>query len=113
MADWLLDKEHRVAENNRFESLRTALEKAQVGTDGELELTESSAMAGIKAIKQLHASYRAGNEYLRLDTLLDELRAAGAVKVFEFRGRGAGEQPRLVVDIDIAGEAFQLIYHLA
>ena len=100
-------------EISKFDGLQAALKKAQVDTGCELELTELSAMAGINAIKQLHVSYRAGNEYLRLDTLVDELRAIGAVKVFEFRGRGASEQPRLVAEIDIAGETFQLIYHLA
>jgi hypothetical protein len=102
-----------VTESNVFNGLRAALKKAQVGTDGELEFAEASETVGIMVIKQLHASYRAGEEYMRLDTLLEELRTLGTVKVFEFRGHRAGAEPRLVADIDIAGERFQVIYHLA
>jgi hypothetical protein len=102
-----------MASRTGFAALGEALKQAQVDTDADLELTESSAMAGaIVPIKQLHASYRSGNEYLRLDTLLCALGDVGTVKVFEYRGRGAGEKPTLVADVDIAGELYQLIYHL-
>ena len=95
-----------------LDALRDALSQARVGTGGELELIESSATASISVVSQLHVYYRSGNEYLRLDVLLRALGSVGTVKVFEYRGRGAGEKPRLVVDIEINGEWYQLIYHL-
>lgn len=101
-----------MAESTGLPSLREAVEHAQVGTEGVLEFSERLKIAGSNVAKQLHVSYQSGNEYLRLDTLLAALQQAGTVKVFEYRGRGAGEQPRLVADVEVAGEIFQLIYHL-
>ena len=52
-----------MAERNVFDGIRAALQKAQVDTDGELELTESSAMAGIQGgVEAIARDLRAGNE---------------------------------------------------
>lgn len=102
-----------MAANTKLDALRGAFQNAQVEADGEYEFTESSEMLGINVVKQLHVSYRSGNEYLRLDLLLQALGKVGTVVVFEFRGRGQQEQIRIVADVNIAGEIYQLIYSLA
>lgn len=100
-----------MANGSTLQAIRAAFEQAQ-GDGGVYDFTEHSAVAGISLIRQLHVTYRSGNEYLRLDTLLEGLAAVGTVQVFEFRGRGRNDAPQLMADIKVGSEVCQLIYLL-
>ncbi len=77
-----------MAEDPGFTSLRNAFTQAKVGSDSDLDYEETSAAVAAITIKQLHVTYKTGNEYLRLDRLYEALQKCGTVKVFEFRGQG-------------------------
>lgn len=101
-------------EGSGFAKLRDALNKAKVGTESDLEFAKTPVVVAALSIKQLHVTYKSGNEFLQLGVLYEALQECGEVNAFEFRGRGGqpGECPTLVADLDISGEKYQLIYHL-
>ena len=92
-----------------YAHLRQAVEAANVNHECSFDLQEHVEQVGGQPVTQLIVSYRSGNEYLRLDRLLENL---GTVRVFEFRGRGAGDLFSLVADVAFDREVFQLIYRL-
>ncbi len=93
-----------------FNSLRKAIERAQVDTGGKLDFQRKTvAVAGITA-EQLIVSYISGNEYLRLDRLIENLNEVGQVSLFEYRGRGMDEIPSFLVEVKIDNSTYQLIY---
>jgi len=95
-----------------YRQLRDAVRAANLNQDANFTFREEAAPAAARPIMQLHVSYDSGNEYLRLDQLLDQLRRVGAVQVFEFRGRGTGEPPKFVADVRCQDATYQLLYHL-
>lgn len=103
-----------MVEDSGFASLRQAIAQAQVGTDADVDYVETETIVATIAVKQLNIIYKSGNEYLRLDRFYEALQRCGKVEVFEFRGRGRepNEQPTLVADVRIAGQRYQVIYHL-
>jgi hypothetical protein len=92
--------------------LRKAIESAMVGQDVDLQFNEHSVTIATLTVPQLRVSYQSGNEYMRLDRLLDYLRSVGTVEAFEFRGRGRSEVPTIVVDVRIDDNVVQLVYDL-
>ncbi len=93
--------------------LRQAFENARNACDaGEFEFDEHCGGAAGTSTRQLWVTYKGGNEHLQLDRLLDALRNEGDIAVFELRGRGRDEAPKLVIDFEHDGETSQLIYCL-
>lgn len=96
-----------------YKRLRNAICTANVNGGAVLDFTKQVVCVAAVPIKQLHVSYKSGNESLRLDQLLEQLDAVGKVEVFEYRGRGSQETPRIVADVRFDDETYQLVYHLS
>lgn len=92
--------------------LRDAVNQASAPQSVEFRFEERHVLVGPVGTWQLRVTYVRGNEYLRLDRLLDELRKTGKVEVFEFRGRGRDELPTIVADVRMGDKVFQLVYEL-
>ena len=99
---------------NPLDLLKQAFELATTGNGAEYDFRESSATVGGVAGELLLVEYRSGNEYIRLDILLDALRKLGKDADIEFRGRGEPQErsPKFVAGVRIEGEYYQLVYFL-
>jgi hypothetical protein len=95
-----------------YEIIEQAVRECNPNHDAQFAFTRKLVCKGGLPISQIHVRYLDGNEYLRLDHLLDQLRAVTEVQVFEYRGRGREETPRLVADVKFGDKIFQLLYDL-
>ena len=84
-----------------FEKLRTAFEAANVNHDAEFGYAGETISESGTQVNQLRIQYSGGNEYIRIDHLMKSLAEVGKILLFEFRGRGGRESPRLVVEVEI------------
>jgi hypothetical protein len=92
-----------------IDQIRQAVTDANINHDAEFAF---DVVRGLNQQPRLIVRYIKGNEYLRLDRLMERLRQIGEVTIFEFRGRGRTERPSLIADMRIDGENIQLIYEL-
>ena len=96
-----------------YDALRDAIKAASVNGDANFAFSEQTASIATVTVKQLHVEYKSGNEYLRIDKLITALSKCGDFQLCEYRGRGGDDgKLRLVCDIKLDGDLYQLIYHL-
>ncbi len=95
-----------------FDRLRSAIRDANINGDANFGFGQQTIEAVGTSVKQLRVQYSDGNEYLRLDLLLKSFAAIGRVLSFEYRGRGRNESPRLVAEVDVQNEVYQIVYFL-
>lgn len=98
--------------DNVYEKVRFAIEAANVNGDAEFGYGQEMLSVAGKKVNQLRVQYSGGNEYLRLDTMLRCLGEIGKLLLFEFRGRGTGESPKLVAEMRVQDEVYQILYFL-
>jgi hypothetical protein len=98
--------------DDQVQVLKDAISKANINSDAKFDYEVRPEIEAAVMFTNVFVTYRDGNEYLRLDTLLDTLREKGKVEFFEFRGRGSREPHVLAIQVRLDGQRCQLIYNL-
>ena len=93
-------------------AVKQAFHQANVNHDCEFDFKKKTTVVAALEIAQCIVSYKKGNEYIRLDTLLSSLEAYGAIELVELRGRGAKDQSQILIEMKCQGVAHQIIYLL-
>lgn len=99
-------------EDSFVTAAKQAFREANVGDDCEFEYKAATYMAAAVKITQCGVSYKSGNEYLRLDILLQALGSYGRIDMVELRGRGGNDVNQILIDMDLEGSSHQVIYLL-
>ncbi len=93
-------------------AVKQAFYEANVNHDCVFEYTPTTTAAAMFPVSQCIVRYESGNEYIRLDTLINSLGKFGTVSLIEYRGRGHNDDNQLVFEFKFYGVIHQVIYIL-
>ena len=74
--------------------------------------TKTTTVAGL-SVAQCLVKYVSGNEYIRIDMLVDAFRGLGEITLIEYRGRGSTDAVQLLFEFKIKKLRHQVIYLLS
>ena len=85
-----------------------------VGTNAELSFERDTTYIAGLSVKRLLVEYQQGNEFLNLGKFLEVWKELGDSPILEYYGRGSIDDPqKLVAEITISDEKYQLVYFLS
>ena len=93
-------------------AVRQAFHEANATHDCTLTYTTRITSYAALSIAQCIVSYESGNEFFRLDTLIESFRRFGEIARIEFRGRGGSDATQLLFEFIFDGKPHQVIYVL-
>lgn len=93
-------------------AVKQAFHAANVCHDCIFKYTLQTKMAAVLPVSQCIVEYETGNEYIRLDTLIEAFHRFGDVKLIEYRGRGSTDAIQLLFEFKFEGQPHQVVYIL-
>jgi hypothetical protein len=93
-------------------AVRQAFHDANVGADCNFSFNTKSTAFGVTPISQCIVEYQTGNEYIRLDKLIESFRRFGEITLIEYRGRGSNDSIQIGFEFKFEDELHQVIYLL-
>jgi hypothetical protein len=93
-------------------AVKQAFYAANLGHDCKLKYRLQNQVVAALSVAQCIVEYESGNEYIRLDKLIDSFRSFCDIKLIEYRGRGSSEDIQLLFEFNFQGKPHQVIYIL-
>ena len=93
-------------------AVKQAFHAANVCHDCNFKYTLQTKVVAALSVAQCIVEYESGNEFIRLDKLIDSFRGFGDIKLIEYRGRGSSDAIQLLFEFKFEGQPHQVIYIL-